>query len=354
MSSRHILSFYRIGKNYSLYQSEIFLTFSHKHKRIVCVYKHHGGVKMVKYFLRRAGYMLVTFFVVVTLTFLAMKLLPGTPFKNQNKLSPDQIANLKHYYGLDLPIPLQYLKYIEHALHGDLGTSFQFQGEPVTQVLGTKFPVSLDLGFEAIIFGTIIGILLGIVAGLNRGRLLDYGTILISVLGISIPSFVLAVLLQYVFAVKLNVLPVAYWNGPKFHILPDISLGVGVVAIIARFMRTELVEVLNQDYIVTARAKGISTAAVTFKHSVRNALIPVITILGPMTAGIVTGSLVIENIFAIPGIGSQFVDSIMTNDYPMIMGTTELYAALFILTIFIVDILYGIVDPRIRLAGGDS
>jgi len=282
-----------------------------------------------------------------------MKLMPGTPFKNQNRISPEQLAQLKHYYGLDQPVPIQYLHYIGNALHGDLGGSFQFGMRPVTTILAEKAPVSFDLGFEAVIIGAIFGILLGVIAGLRRGTILDYGTMFISVLGISIPSFVLAVFMQYIFGVKWQLLPLAYWKGPEYHIMPVIALAVGVIANVARFMRTEMVEVINQDYITTAKAKGISSFNVIFKHSVRNALIPVITILGPLTAAIVTGSLVIENIFAIPGIGSQFVDSIVTNDYPMIMGTTELYSALLIIMIFIVDILYGVIDPRIRLAGGE-
>lgn len=302
--------------------------------------------------MKRIVYMIITFLVVITFTFLTMQLMPGTPFKNQNHLSPEQLAQLKHFYGLDQPIPVQYIHYVGNALHGNLGGSFQFGMRPVSSILGEKAPISFDLGIEAIIVGAIFGILLGIIAGLRRGTALDYGATFISVLGISIPSFVLAVFMQYVFGVKWHILPIAYWKGFEYHIMPVVALAVGVVANVARFMRTELVEVVNQDYITTARAKGISSFSVVFKHSVRNALIPVITILGPLTAAIVTGSLVIENIFAIPGIGSQFVDSIVTNDYPMIMGTTELYSALLIVMIFIVDILYGVIDPRIRLAGG--
>lgn len=309
---------------------------------------------MFRYVLKRLGYMILTFYVVVTLTFIAMKLLPGTPFKNQNRLSPEQLAQMKHYYGLDQSLAVQYLQYLWHFIHGDLGGSFQFGMRPVTELLMQKFPVSLDLGIESIIVGTIIGLLLGIVAGLRRGTFLDYGTMTLSVLGISIPSFIFAAILQYYLAVKVQLFPVAAWGGFSSHVLPVVSLAVGVVAQVARFMRTEMVEVMNQDYIVTAEAKGLSTSAVVFRHAVRNALIPVITILGPLTAAIVTGSLVIENIFTIPGIGSQYVEAIVTNDYPMIMGTTELYAALFIITIFIIDILYGVIDPRIRVAGGDS
>lgn len=309
---------------------------------------------MGRYVLKRLGYMLATFYVVVTFTFLAMKLVPGTPFKFANRLSPDQLNQLKHFYGLDQPIPVQYVQYLWNFIHGNLGGSFQFGMEPVTQLLSAKFPVSLDLGIESIIVGTILGLFLGIVAGLHRGRALDWGTITVSVLGISIPSFIFAGIVQYLFAVQIQLLPVAGWGGIGSHVLPVASLAVGVTAEVAIFMRTEMVEVMNQDYIVTAQAKGLSTSAIVSKHAVRNALIPVVTILGPLTAAIVTGSLVIEDIFGIPGIGDQFVQSIVTNDYPMIMGTTELYAGLFIITIFIVDVLYGVIDPRIRVSGGQA
>ncbi|MCQ2011634.1 ABC transporter permease [Sporolactobacillus sp. STSJ-5] len=309
---------------------------------------------MGRYILKRVGYMLVTFYVVITLTFLSMKMLPGTPFKFANRLTPEQLNQLKHYYGLDQPIPVQYLHYLWNMLHGDLGGSFQYGMQPVTEFLLQRFPISMELGIESMIFGTVLGIVLGIISGIYRGKFLDWGTVTLTVLFISIPSFIFAAILQYFFSVKIQLFPVIGWDSPMTHVLPVISIGVGVMASIARFMRTEMVEVLNQDYIVTAQAKGLSTVAVIYKHAIRNAMIPIVTVIGPMTAAVVTGSLVIENIFAIPGIGSQFIDAIVTNDYPMIMGTTELYAALFIVTILIVDILYGVIDPRIRVSGGKS
>lgn len=308
---------------------------------------------MGRYVLKRIGFMIVTFFVVVTLTFIAMKMLPGTPFLNP-KLDPTQRQALMHEYGLDQPLVIQYVKYIWELLQGNMGTSFQYGNEDVTTLLFQKFPVSMNLGFEAIIIGAILGTLLGIFAGLHRGKFLDWGSMIFSMLGISIPSFIFAGILQYFLGVAIPIFPVAGWEGASSHVLPVASLAVGVLAEVAIFMRTEMVEVLNQDYIVTAKAKGLSKNAVVYKHAVRNALIPVVTILGPMTAAIITGSLVIEDIFGIPGIGDQYVKSIVTNDYPMIMGTTELYAALFILTIFIVDLLYGVIDPRIRVSGGHN
>ncbi|MDN3954201.1 ABC transporter permease [Sporolactobacillus laevolacticus] len=306
------------------------------------------------YVLKRIGYMFLTLYIVVTLTFLSMKLLPGTPFKHAEKLTPQQLNELKDYYGLNDSIPVQYVRYMWNLIHGDMGGSFQYGNEPVTDFLFARFPVSLQLGFEAMIVGTIVGLLLGVIAGLFRGKYLDWGSTTVAIFGISIPSFVFAAILQYFFGVHWRVFPVAGWDGPIYHILPMISLAIGVMATVARFMRTEMVEVLSQDYIITARAKGLGTPAVIYKHAIRNALIPVITIIPPMTAAVVTGSLVIEEIFNIPGIGSQFVASIMTNDYPMIMGTTELYALLYIVSLLVVDILYSVVDPRIRVTGGKA
>lgn len=306
-----------------------------------------------RYVLKRIGYMFLTLYVVITLTFISMKMLPGTPFQNP-KLTPEQRAQLLHFYGLDRPLPVQYVQYLWNLIHGNMGDSFQFGNESVTKLIFSKFSVSMDLGVESIIIGAILGLLLGIVAGLHRGKALDWGTLTFSMLGISIPSFIFAGILQYSLGVMVQLFPVAGWGGPSYHVLPVASLAVGVLAEVAMFMRTEMVEVVSQDYIVTAKAKGLSRYAIVFKHAVRNALIPVITVLGPLTAAIITGSLVIENIFGIPGIGSQYVESITTNDYPMIMGTTELYAGLFIITILIVDLLYGIIDPRIRVTGGSN
>ncbi|WP_186576633.1 oligopeptide ABC transporter permease [Aquibacillus kalidii] len=310
---------------------------------------------MGKYIISRFSYMLITFLVIASLTFFLMHALPGTPYGGaQGKVSPEQLERLDARYGLDKPLPVQYVKYIGGIFKGDLGVSFQFQGREVATIISEKIGASATLGAEAIIFGTILGIILGVIAALKHNTILDYGSMVIAVLGISIPAFVFAALLQYYFAVKWPILPVAYWEGPKYHILPAISLAVGVLANISRFMRTELMEVLGQDYILMARAKGLSSTSVIVKHSVRNALIPVITILGPMTVNIMTGSLVIEQIFAINGLGEQFVTSIMTNDYPMVMGTTLFYSALFIGVIFLVDVLYGVIDPRIRLGGGKA
>lgn len=306
---------------------------------------------MGKYIAGRIGYMIITFLVIATFTFLLMQTLPGSPF-NDEKLSQTQKEALYEKYGLDKPVALRYVKYMTNILKGDLGESFQFEGRPVTKVISERIGASAVLGAQAIILGTVVGLLLGMFAALKQNSALDYSSMIISVLGVSIPSFVFAGLLQYWVGVRLQWLPIAFWDGFASSILPTISMAVFVIATMARFMRTEMIEILSQDYIVMAKARGLSGTAVLFKHGLRNALIPIVTLLGPMTINLMTGTLVIEQIFSIPGLGEQFTRSIMTNDYPMIMGTTLFYAALFIGIVFVVDLLYGVIDPRIRLTGG--
>lgn len=309
---------------------------------------------MVRYIITRLGYMAVTLFVVMTFTFLSMKVLPGTPFQNQAKLTDEQLQVIKEHYGLDEPIPIQFVHYLGNFFQGDLGTSFQFKGQEVMDIMVNRLGPSATLAVEALMFGIFIGLLLGLIAAIKHNSFLDYGSMVVAVLGLSIPSFVFAAALQYLVGVKWGILPVAYWESWQSHIMPAFSLSVLVIGTIARFMRTEMLEVLGQDYITTAKSKGLTKGAVIFKHSVRNALIPVVTIIGPLVVGLMTGSLVIEKIFAIPGIGQQFVLAITTHDYPMIMGVTLLYAGLFIVTMFIIDILYVIIDPRIQLAEGEK
>ncbi|HLR08491.1 MAG TPA: ABC transporter permease [Bacillota bacterium] len=309
---------------------------------------------MGAYILKRLVLMVVTIFVIITITFVIMQLLPGSPYENEEKLSPEQIEELNKKYGLDKPVSVQYVQYLGNVAKGDLGNSFQFGGRDVTKVISDRLWVSVQLGIESIVVGVILGLILGVVAALRQGTFTDYGAVILAVLGISIPSFLLAVLLQFVFSMNLEWFPVAYWEGPMHHVLPVLALAVGIMASVARFMRTEMVEILQSDYIVFAKSKGLKRYTVIVKHSIRNALIPIITIIGPMTAAIITGSLVIEKIFAIPGIGQQFVESIYTNDYPVILGTTILYTVAFVIMIFVTDLLYGVVDPRIRLQGGDS
>ncbi|HZG61480.1 MAG TPA: oligopeptide ABC transporter permease [Anoxybacillus sp.] len=307
---------------------------------------------MARYTLQRFIYMIITLFIIASATFFLMKLLPGSPLTNQEKLTPEQRQIILEKYGLNDPVPVQYVNYLKNLVQGDLGVSFQYDNRPVTELIGERIGPSAQLGFQALVFGTIVGLLLGIFAAVRHNTAGDYAATVISVLGISIPSFVFAALLQYYIGVKLQLLPVAFWEGFEYTIMPTLALSMGVIANIARFTRTEMLEVLSSDYILTARAKGVSQAGVIFKHAIRNALIPIVTILGPMAVNLMTGTLVVEQIFAVPGLGEQFVRSINLNDYTVIMGTTLFYSALLILVIFIVDILYGVIDPRIRLAGG--
>lgn len=307
---------------------------------------------MTKYLLQRILYMFITLFLIASLTFFLMKMMPGSPFAMQDKLTEAQQAILNAKYGLDQPVPVQYAKYIGSLLQGDLGVSFQYDNRSVTSLIMQRIGPSAQLGFQAMFFGTIIGIFLGVIAALRQNTWVDYGSTILAVLGKSIPSFVFAGLLQYWIGVKLGWFPVAFWSGWEFTVLPTIALSMFPIAIAARFMRTEMIEVLGSDYITLARAKGASNYDIAVKHALRNALIPVVTVLGPLAVSLMTGTLVIEKIFSIPGLGEQFVRSITTNDYPVIMGTTLFFAALFIVIVLVVDILYGIIDPRIRLAGG--
>lgn len=308
---------------------------------------------MAKYIGKRIVYMFITLILIATASFFLMQTLPGSPIASYNKLNDTQKAIVEKKYGIDKPKPVQYAIYMKNLAKGDLGTSFVFKGKSVNDLLAKRLKPSLILGAQAMVFGTLVGILLGMLAALKHNTFWDYGSTFLAILGISIPSFVFATLLQYWIASEWHLLPVGLWNdGWKSSVLPSLALAMGPLALSARFIRTEMIEVLNSDYIVLAKAKGANGFEIAFKHAFRNALIPLVTVLGPLAAGLVTGSLVVEQIFAIPGIGEQFVSSIMTNDHATIMGTTLMFSAFLIVVIFIVDILYGVIDPRIRVAGG--
>lgn len=307
---------------------------------------------MAKYILQRLGYMLLTLFLIATFSFFLMKMLPGSPLAAEEKLSPAQVEIVLEKYGLDDPVPVQYVKYLGGLLQGDLGISFQLKNQPVTDILLNRIPISAQLGLYALLIGSSIGMLLGLIAAIRSNTWVDYSANFISVIGISIPSFIFAGLMQYFIGVELGWLPIAFWGTPQQAIMPTIALAIFPLAISARFMRTEMIEVLGSDFIVTARAKGLNDTGILFKHGLRNALIPLVTVMGPMAVSLMTGTLVIEQIFSIPGVGEQFVSSVMTDDFPVIMGTTLFFAFFFVLIILIVDILYGVIDPRIRLAGG--
>ena len=306
---------------------------------------------MTKYVLKRLCYMFVSLFIVITITFFLMKLMPGSPF-NDTKLNAQQKEILNEKYGLNDPVALQYVNYLKNVVTGDFGNSFQYHNMPVWDLVKPRLIPSMEMGITAMVIGVVLGLVLGVAAATKQNTWVDYTTTIISVIAVSVPSFVLSVLLQYVFAVKLEWFPVAGWEGFSTAILPSLALSATVLATVARYIRAEMIEVLSSDYILLARAKGNSTLKVLFGHALRNALIPIITIIVPMLAGILTGTLTIENIFGVPGLGDQFVRSITTNDFSVIMATTILFSTLFIVSIFIVDILYGVIDPRIRVQGG--
>ena len=305
-----------------------------------------------KYILKRIFYMIITLLLIATITFFLMKLLPGSPYANEENLTDAQLQIMNAKYGLDKPVWMQYFIYLGGLVRLDLGMSFQYNST-VLNLLSSRVGPSFQIGLQALIFGMGMGTLLGLVAAMKQNTIVDTGATFFAIIGRSVPSFVFAVVLQLVFGVIFPILPIALWNqGFISSILPTLALSISPVADSARFIRTEMVEVLQSDYMELARAKGLSRMEVVMKHGVRNALIPLVTIAGPMLVGLMTGSMVIENIFAIPGIGEQFVKSILTNDYPTIMGVTMMYSFLLVVTILIVDLLYGFIDPRIRLTQG--
>lgn len=306
-----------------------------------------------RYILRRVALMTVTLFIIISVTFLLVQFLPGSPFANEELLTETQLALLYEKYGLNEPIHIQYFNYIRNVLKGDFGVSFQFNNIPVTQILADRAGPSIQLGLQAMVLGTTVGTILGIIAAVKQNTWIDTLTSTVAIGGRSVPNFVFAVLLQFIFAVVLEWLPIAFWrDGFLSSILPTIALAISPTAEAARFIRTEMIEVLNSDYIELAKAKGFSKIYIISKHALRNAIIPLLTILGPVTASLMTGSLVIENIFSIPGIGEQFTKSILVNDYPTIMGVTIMYSVILVVIILIVDILYGLIDPKMRVTQG--
>lgn len=305
---------------------------------------------MVRYIVRRFLLSVVAFWAIATLTFILMHSIPGDPFTDP-KL-PEPIHQLMlHKYGLDKPLYEQYLIYLNNLLHFDLGDSLRFRDQSVNRMIRDGFPVSALLGVEALLWSVGLGLFLGLIAALNRNRALDMLTMAIAIIAISVPNFVIAGALQWLFGVKLEILPIARWGGIEYQILPAISLGFGVIGGMARFMRTSVLDVITQDYIRTAKSKGLTAFETVWRHVIRNSLLPIITILGPLIAGITTGTFVVEQIFGIPGLGKYYVNSIYNRDYPLIMGTTLFYAVLLIIMNFLVDVLYGVVDPRIRITG---
>ena len=306
---------------------------------------------MIRFIIRRLISLIPTLFLIVTFSFFIMKVAPGGPFSAERNPPPEVLANINKVYHLDEPLPKQYVRYLGNMLRGDLGPSFRYKDYTVNDLIGNTMPNSLILGITALCSALVFGLLVGLISAVKRNSVADYAAMSVAVIGISIPLFVVGPLLMLLFAVKLKWLPTSGWitgrQGLKTLVMPALALSLPYFAYIARLSRASVLEVLRSDYIRTAYAKGLSYPVVLFKHALKGALLPVISYLGPAFAGIITGSVVIEKIFLVPGLGTFFVQSALNRDYTLIMGTVVMYSIILILMNFVVDILYAVIDPRI-------
>ena len=304
---------------------------------------------MLKYIVKRIGLAIVTIWAVATITFFLMNMVPGGPFLSEKAISPQATAALEAKYGLDKPLLQQYFTYITDALQGDFGDSLKQRGRTVMSIILMKFPVSARVGGISVLVSLLVGVPLGSIAALKRGKFLDSLISVIATCGIAVPSFVICTVLMYFLGVNLKLLPTMGLSSWKHYVMPVMALSFYPTAYIMRLMRSSMLDVLGQDYMRTAKAKGVSGILILFKHALRNAILPVITYVGPMLAYTVTGSFVVEKIFTIPGLGGEFISAISGRDYTLIMGTTIFLATLIIVMNVVVDIVYKLVDPRIKL-----
>jgi ABC-type dipeptide/oligopeptide/nickel transport systems, permease components len=306
---------------------------------------------MRKYILKRLVISVVTVWLIATCSFFLVHTLPGNPIAiNSGKiLSKETLERMTSYYGLDKPLWEQYQIFMSNLLHGNFGYSYKYPGQTVNGIIASTFPISAQLGFQAYLLSIPLGFLFGIIAARKRGKAVDYLLVGFSALGVSVPVFIVAALLQMIFAVQLKWFPVSLWRGFSYTILPTITLALGSIAGRTRGMRTLMLEIINEDYVKTAKAKGLSNFEIVWSHQIRNAIIPMIPMMGLELVGILMGSFVVEQIFAIPGIGSFFVTSIQSLDYTMVLGLTVFFGIFVVAANFIVDIIYGFVDPRIRV-----
>ncbi len=289
--------------------------------------------------------------IVASLTFLLVRIVPGGPFDEDKNLPPEVVANIKAKYHLDKPLQEQYYLYMDRLLHGDLGVSYKYVNRTVNDILRDAFPVSLELGGLGLLLAVSVGVPLGTIAAVKRGRGADVGAMFFATVGISVPGFVIGALLIFVFGVWLKILPVALWESARSMVLPAVTLAVSPAAYIARLTRASVLEVLEKDWVRTARSKGLSEPRTIIKHVLRNALVPVATVLGPLTAILITGSFVVEYIYAVPGMGRFFITAVSNRDYDLIIGTTLIFAALLIVSNTVVDLLYHVLDPRMQVEG---
>ena len=304
---------------------------------------------MLRFLLRRVLLGIPVLVAVATLTFLIMHWVPGGPFDSEKILPPEIIANIEAKYHLDQPVGVQYLLYMKQLLQGDLGPSYKYIGRDVSDILRDTFPVSFTLGMCAVLVVLGMGVPAGIISAYWKNSLLDRSILLFAAMGISIPSFVLGAVSVWIFSHQWHLLPPALWEGPRYMILPAFALGAGFAGYIARLTRTTVLDVLSSDYIRTARAKGLTEFKILIKHVLINSIYPIVSVMGPLTAGLVTGSFVIEFVFSIPGMGRFFITAVTNRDYPLIMGVTLVYAVLIVVANIVVDIIYGWLDPRVSV-----
>lgn len=303
---------------------------------------------MLRLIVQRLASSIPTLFIVATLSFILMRLVPGGPFDTEKKLPAAIEANLEMKYHLNAPVWRQYLFYMEGLAHGDLGPSYKYVGRSVNDIIAESFPVSLELGLLALAASVVVGIGVGVLSAWRPDTWLDRAGGLFSVLGFSLPTFVFGAVLVLALADSLHLFPPALWEGWRFVVLPVVTLAFAPAAFIARLSRSSILEVMGKDFVRTARAKGLTESRIILRHALKNALTPVVSIVGPLTAGLVTGSFVVETIFSLPGMGKHFVTAVTNRDYPLIMGVTLVYTTLIILANLVVDLLYVVLDPRVR------
>lgn len=304
---------------------------------------------MALYILKRLVSAILVLWVILTITFFLMHAIPGGPFTSEKKLPPQVQATIEATYHLNDPLDKQYMDYLERVVHFDLGPSFQYDGRTVNDIISESFPVSAQLGLISLVVALVGGVFFGVVSAWKPNSWIDDGVSFFSTLGISVPTFIIGALLVYYFGFVLPIFPVALWKGPAYVILPVLTMAAQPMAFIARLMRSELVEAYSKDFIRTARAKGLSPLTILFRHALGNAILPVITYIGPLTASLLTGSFVVETIFAIPGLGRYFVTSIYNRDYTVVLGITIFFSALIVLFNLIIDLIYPVIDPRVKL-----
>jgi oligopeptide transport system permease protein len=309
---------------------------------------------VIRYALWRVLQGIPVLLIVASITFALLRFLPGGPFEREKALPPEILRNIEARYHLDEPLGRQYLRYLADLARGDLGPSYKYVGRDVSQILGEALPVSLLLGAVAFVLACVFGVAMGLLAAVWRGSAADRGIMLLALFGVSMPSFVLAAVLVLGVGLGLGWLPAALWEGPLYAVLPAITLAALPTAYVAQLTRTSVIEVIDLDHVRTARAKGLSEMRVRLRHVLRNALLAVVTYFGPLLAMLLTGSFVVEQIFAIPGIGRFFVTAVTNRDYPLVMGVTLLYAVLVVAANLAVALLYGWLDPRIRLGGRET